>query len=970
VETPLLHWSTLKNIGRFFLFFFLFCFIPVGIACFLGVYSLSRQEDFHRQNAAAMLEKDVNDVIRHIDPHYFLENNFSRFSRQFFSKPANEKRIRTLFNAAQKKWFFPFELYVFDQNGVLSTPKDIRLRSTFVLQKVWDILVKTPRFKPNDSDRFRKTINTLMGSDFHFPYLADREGKVFSVRAKGADGVIFWQRSPVAAAALSSTAGPRDFSGIILMVWNIPRHSEVLQSLSSRKPYRGMSLAHVISPGRHQFFWDTIADPTILPPNLFQGVGNRWQYRDDCLWFAERAGDLSLIAGRREPGLDLHLPRQAIILVSVFLCLGLSLFWYRWVVQGKHLYVSIRVKLILLFIFAIIVPMMGIAFLGFHLLRDRENVLVEEKQREARDVLNTLDTDFVGEQARMLSQFRSFRHSPDLIINPKKILERAVRLVEQYKLLRFEIRDITGKVLITTENQQAFIGLVTVFEAFAKLCIERNLPERWNALKEKPVRKFDMLTSMIFESPEMGLCYIVDRPDMVHPLTFGTNDLFWYWDVYDDPSHPLAFITLAQSLRWAIPWFLKARLKSRFGMFRVFACRHEMGTWYPEGFKAPPELQNLMDRTRISMQPVMTRLLWRGRAYHAVGIPGNKLKGYILLALFGEEEIRHQVQSFRDGIIGGMCMALLVTILTGAALSQTFLAPIGELSNGLIALGDRRTDYRVPVGQRDELGDLSETFNQMMAELKEIHMAKIVQDSLLPQQLPVVAGYEFTMTNFTASDLGGDYFDALPMKDGRMLFVIGDVTGHGASSALLMAMAKAVVFEFAVSGDDLFLLLKRLNTLIFHVLQRKKFMTLFAGILNPETGEFRYSIAGHPYPLLVRMSGQAEYLKMIHFPLGRGVEGRGTAFQQADVTIEPGEYLFMYTDGLVESVDRTGTSFGYDRLEKLLVSLRGLSGEKVQEGVLQAFYTYRGRKDELEDDLTIGLIRRLPIATPREGKSA
>ncbi len=952
--------SFLKDFGRFVLFLLLFSLFPVGIACFLGFYGLSIEEEFRRNQAATRLERGLSGLIRKIDPLNYLEDKLPRFIRQLFSGPLNDRRIVNLHRNAVQRWGIAFEPYIFDDSGILITPKSIPLKTRFVMQKIWDILRTTPKSKPGDILTYKKTINNWMGGDFLFPFLEARRGKAMVLRSRGADGAILWE------------AAGQSFGGILLMIWEIPTHSQILEIISRKKTRHPLTLASFDDKGNHKFFWnsfpsDTGGTPPLgeppasvsgTPPNLFAELGDHWCYRDGFIWNSAVAGDLSLVAGRTEQGLDLQIHRKFLVGGAIFFCFAMSVFWGRWLLSGKDSYVSIKMKLVLLFVFALIVPMMGIAFLGYRILRDREAVLISDRLKEAGEILTTFDNEFIGEKEKVLTLFRKLRNDPELPTDPVKVRERAKAVEQDYRIIRFEIRDITGKIMQTTDDPYAFQGLTTTFEGFAKTAIERFLPERWNALKEKPKKKFDVLSTMILENPDMGFTYIIDRPDLAHPLKFGTNDLFWYWDVFKSPSNPLAFITMSQSIRNQAYWFLKTRLRERFGQFRVFACWQEMGRWYPMGLKPNAEMSNLMDRIRISRQAATAKFSWRGRSYHAFGMPGRNLRDHGMMALYPDDLVQNEISGMRYAIVLGMILAFFVAVMTGFALSDQFLTPINEIALGIQALSSRDTDFRVEIIHQDELGDLSEAFNKMMAELKEMQMAKIVQESLIPHTMPVIPGYQIDLMNISASDLGGDYCDTLPMKDGKFLFVIGDVTGHGASSALLMAMAKAVTFQFAEEGGNLQKLMRRLNNIIFHVLKRKKLMTFFSAMLDPATGKLNYSVAGHPFSYLCINEGAVKPLEMVRLPLGLANKGRNEIFDENEIQLNPGDILFMYTDGLVEAIDKNGEMFGYKHLESFLKSIMALPADKIKDSVVKEFYRHRGGHNELDDDLTLGVLKR------------
>jgi hypothetical protein len=197
----------------------------------------------------------------------------------------------------------------------------------------------------------------------------------------------------------------------------------------------------------------------------------------------------------------------------------------------------------------------------------------------------------------------------------------------------------------------------------------------------------------------------------------------------------------------------------------------------------------------------------------------------------------------------------------------------------------------------------------------EIEVARQLQRDLLPSQAPDLPGYRIAHSYRTANEIGGDYYDFLPLPDGRLVLVIGDASGHGMAAGLLMAIANAAL-KLAIEVDPApERVAGLLNRVLFRTGDRRAFMSLFYGLLTPATGHLEYVCAGHPFPLLRRASGEVEELGRGGLPLGirDAVE-----LTRAEVTLGPGDLLLLYSDGLAESVNAAGEAFGFESLRQLL----------------------------------------------------
>jgi sigma-B regulation protein RsbU (phosphoserine phosphatase) len=237
----------------------------------------------------------------------------------------------------------------------------------------------------------------------------------------------------------------------------------------------------------------------------------------------------------------------------------------------------------------------------------------------------------------------------------------------------------------------------------------------------------------------------------------------------------------------------------------------------------------------------------------------------------------------------------------------------------------------------------------------ELEVARELQNDLLPHDLPLVPGYLFAHSYRTANEVGGDYYDLTLLPDGRLSLMMGDASGHGMAAGLVMAIADATLNTALDLDPSPERVLTLLNRTLCRTGTKRTFMSVFYAVLTPQTGELQYVCAGHPFPLLRRANGAIEELGCGGFPLGLR---EPLDIVCRSVTLQPGDLLLLYTDGLPEAVDAMGKSaFGYERIQAALE----LSGtpQAVHDGILRNFDRHVG-EEALLDDLTLVVVARLP----------
>ncbi len=234
----------------------------------------------------------------------------------------------------------------------------------------------------------------------------------------------------------------------------------------------------------------------------------------------------------------------------------------------------------------------------------------------------------------------------------------------------------------------------------------------------------------------------------------------------------------------------------------------------------------------------------------------------------------------------------------------------------------------------------------------ELELARALQRQLLPEQAPPVTGYRFATSYRTANEVGGDYYDFVPLPDGRVVLVAGDASGHGMAAGLVMAIANATL-KLALDLDpDPVAVARLVNRSLWRTGGKRAFMTLFCGVLDPGSGRLEFVNAGHPYPLLRRPDGAVEELGNGCMPMGLREE---LAIEAHESRLEAGSLLVLYSDGLPEAVDRDGHAFGFERVAELAAA--GGGAAQVHERILLALRGFVG-DEPLADDVSLVVVER------------
>lgn len=235
----------------------------------------------------------------------------------------------------------------------------------------------------------------------------------------------------------------------------------------------------------------------------------------------------------------------------------------------------------------------------------------------------------------------------------------------------------------------------------------------------------------------------------------------------------------------------------------------------------------------------------------------------------------------------------------------------------------------------------------------EIDAANRIQAALLPSSPPQIDGAEVASHYRSATEIGGDYFDFLPLPEGRIGLAFGDVSGHGLTSGIVMSMAKAALLVQIGYDTAPKRVMEVLNDIVMKTAPRRILMTFFFGVLDADGRTLRFSSAGHLDPYVYRASDRSlESLSEWGFPLG---VRRRDPFREATVTFEPGDRLILYSDGLIEAIDDDGVPYGFDRFERVLLDHCEGDAEEIKRSILQSVKKFTNNRPP-EDDQTLVVI--------------
>lgn len=270
-------------------------------------------------------------------------------------------------------------------------------------------------------------------------------------------------------------------------------------------------------------------------------------------------------------------------------------------------------------------------------------------------------------------------------------------------------------------------------------------------------------------------------------------------------------------------------------------------------------------------------------------------------------------------------------------------------------------------GHQVRLRQIARRFEALQFE-RDFELAARIQANLFPAALPVVAGYDIAARNRPARRCGGDYYDVLPHGAGgsRLLLCVADVSGKGMAAALLMSHTQATLRALVGQNRSLPVLATQASDLLFAVTATERYVTAALVDIDPSVGSGRFVSAGHVDGLLMRASGEVVQLASTGTPLG--LFSPGLPYDERIISIEPGDCLVLFSDGVTDAQNAAGEEFGSERLLDIIEGSRTQPAAIVVDRVFEAIDTFASGAAQF-DDITIMLLQRRPTSRPSARQS-
>ncbi len=335
-------------------------------------------------------------------------------------------------------------------------------------------------------------------------------------------------------------------------------------------------------------------------------------------------------------------------------------------------------------------------------------------------------------------------------------------------------------------------------------------------------------------------------------------------------------------------------------------------------------------------------------------------------------DLQKAKDSHRNEVVRNVIICIVLAAVFSAVLGTILSRPLRTLAHDMRAVSTGDLERRSSVSSADEVGDLARTFNRMVSSLeevqerratqkaieKELGIARRIQKGLLPHQIPTFSAWDVAARWIPAKEVGGDYYDFIPLQGGAFGAVVADVSGKGVPAALVMSMTRCLLRLATRAGLGPSGTIGLVEDVLSPDLQEGMFISLVYLQFSDGERSIRLVRAGHNPPLIIRnRENTIEQCTVPGVAIGLRTGFGHQAQRETELDFAPGDALVLYSDGIVEAMNAQKEEFGEKRFSALLKQGKELPAAELTEAVIRHIAKWRGAASQ-SDDITLVVFKR------------
>ncbi len=766
--------------------------LPIGLLALIGGIFVAERRDRVGEQAAQRLEATLERTAATAEVEGHLRATVWPLIAQFRQNPRRLRQTAATSLDRFSRAGFVVDLFFFDDAGALTAVMPETAPGQWLMRQLVKGLTLTDVAVAQSLERrLKKALNDAFGPGVGLSLLRSARHRIMRIDRNAGTGWLCWTTAGhhglVVVVRATPPIGTRFTRA--LRFWRLHRLPTLVAGIG-RPTEQTWTLHHAGADTR-----DVTASAAAAAFRTAYHRGEERVFSDERLWVFRQGDDGRVFF------MALPWPPSTTIASGVFgggfafAVAGLVLLF---IVTSFGRARSLRKVTLALFVLGGLTPSLLLIGGAIAVLAERYDNLISRLQRTQGDLLKRLDEGYIADRSRLKDDLVGILRRTGPLGNPDEVASATQPLREGDLRAHLELRAPNGVAVYASVDEDHQFG--ETLDLFFWNLLQKYAPNRYAEGRQSPIRRGNA-GGFAGGGGDMTVL-----PRILHDVGARGERSYFVWDFFTDSRCPTAIGAIYVRADRVIARYLRRVLHQRTAIagyqLALAAVNTANGRWINVNAPRHRAISLLIAQARFLNRPVSGRIRLSSRDFWYTITPARELAQHCLVALCPVEAITRPTARLGTTLGVAAGMAMVVAAMLGSLVSQRLLAPLGLLAAALIALQQRRFDHVIPLDRPDELGQLAHAFNDMFVGLREFDLARAVQAGLIPRTFPTVPGYDITGTVQFARDLGGDCLDCRVLPGGRVLLLIGDVSGHGVASALFMATVKATVTLWSTGAAD------------------------------------------------------------------------------------------------------------------------------------------------------------------------
>ena len=862
------------------------------IAIFIGIFSTlnswlklkdNELKNELLENRIATTEK----LTAEANQKYFIVNKILPLLK--FICETNDADIIEIQKEYLKNYDLDISIYLFDNKGNLEATAPKKAPNQWLIKNLFPLLIERNLNKVSEGSRLLdKKIEFTFGYGKNLVSIRDNPEKIINTVSSGKECFFTWSN--------------RNNKGILIFGNRLPESHKILDlALKKINKDKNIILAGKLQdfPKTEQELISSQAHNYISQKSLDYGIydNKEWYFSTD------KDGDRFYTSYKLTSNIYSrtinYLKGLFIIIVTLTILLSSDLF--------TTINLSLKQIVKLLFLASSIIPFAAISSMNLDSIKTYSDLYKNELKSAMEERISKIIQDF-DKYINLCSNKITDLTEPENNIYNLEEIEKSIS--EEFVNSKFSARNSACEIIYS--NFPAYSsGQESLFKSIGRQFLKRHNIEKLNEKEYKG----NPFSDEIVTKDDLGIIALTNYPNKLQYFYNQSFRMLVYIKILPKDSVESALFFIFLDLLKTNSEYIKS-IDPRTLIFNHQQIK--LAAFNPLEFKwiiSPSSKNDIFleqaKATFIKSKPTFRIIKINGENYYSFCISNSETNGICYQGYISLEKLEREIRNRKFYINFSAVIALILFVSIIYWIMTQLITPLTDLETGVKALEKQKYEVRIPVPEgNDELVHLFKEFNFMMGENYDMQLAKNVQEALITNDFPQPNGYTIIGRSFPLNNLGRDCLSTFELKDGKILFLIGDLTGYKFGAAILVAFVRSITFNWCQRNEqNPITLCSAIDKMFRDNKMKKTFIGLICGIFNPLDNKISFVTRGHSFPLFIRKNGTFEWIGHPSLPLGIGHK-KESILQETELL--PGDRMFCFTSGLIEIKCHGGLTTGYE----------------------------------------------------------